>query len=828
MELELTKEISEIIACAHDEAMRTGSYYIENDHIILGIIRHKSNNGYELLNELQVSIPFIKANIDDKYKGKDIIPFSDAEKVTFSEETRDAIKCMMMLSNELNISKPTSDLFILAIMKESRSVFSRLMKDLGFEYEKLIEHIKARHEDETNSDDNEFFEPDPDMQPEKAPETKSSESNLEKYGINLTLKAQNGELDIVVGRDSEIERLVEILGRRKKNNPILIGEPGVGKSAIVEALALRIAQYKVPSFLMNKQIYSLDMGSLVAGTKFRGQFEERVKAILKEIRDRNDVVLFIDEVHTLVGAGGASGSLDAANMLKPALARGEIQCIGATTLDEYRQVIEKDAALERRFQKILVKAASVKETIEILRKISPYYEAHHHVKYSEEALQQAAILSDRYITGRALPDKAIDVMDEAGSRIGAIYSTISEDIIFHEQESKEYRRFKQQCAVDGDFEKAGHFRFLEKQALEELDKAKALQQKRQASRLKEVGPEDIAEVISISTGIPLNKIAGSESSRLMNMDKVLSKSVIGQDEAVEKITKAIRRSRAGLSNPDKPIGTFLFLGPTGVGKTHLAQVLSEYLFARKDSLIRIDMSEYMEKYAVSRLIGAPPGYVGYDQGGQLSEKVRRNPYSVVLLDEIEKAHPEVYNLLLQIMDEGRLTDSLGRSIDFRNTLIIMTSNIGSKELKSFSRPIGYPDSDKSTDEGNGTHSSRIIEKALNKTFTPEFLNRIDEIVYFRSLGKAEIEKICRLELNKLSARLKAKGYDIQFAPSAVSFLAMNGLDPEFGARPVKRAITRYVEDMLSELFISGKVSPENKISIVRKKSDNALDIKVRE
>lgn len=639
---------------------------------------------------------------------------------------------------------------------------------------------------------------------------------LDKYGRDMTKAAEDGQLDPVVGREIEIQRLAQILSRRKKNNPILIGEPGVGKSAIVEGLALRIVQRKVSRVLFDKRVVSLDMASIVAGTKYRGQFEERIKAILNELAKNKDVILFIDEIHTIVGAGNAAGSMDAANMLKPALARGEIQCIGATTLDEYRKNIEKDGALERRFQKVMVEPTSEEETLQILNNIKDRYEDHHNVTYTPEALKACINLTERYMTDRNFPDKAIDALDEAGSRVHITNISVPKEIENLEEEIDATSRLKLQAAQSQDFEKAAGFRDREQQLKKNLEDAKSRWEKQLESERVTVDDEKVAEVVAMMTGVPVQRIAQAEGKRLRELGSKLKSDIIGQDEAIDKIVKAIQRNRVGLKDPNKPIGTFMFLGPTGVGKTHLAKKLAEYLFDSADTLIRIDMSEYMEKFTVSRLVGAPPGYVGYEEGGQLTEKVRRRPYSVVLLDEIEKAHPDVFNLLLQVMDEGRLTDSLGRRIDFKNTIIIMTSNIGTRQLKDFGSGVGF--NTPAADDKSFAHG--VLQKALQKAFSPEFLNRVDDIVMFDQLDKEAIFKIIDIELAGFYKRIGALGYQLHISDDAKNFIAEKGYDRQFGARPLKRAIQKYLEDELAELIISGDL-PDNAIITVEYDNDSS-------
>jgi len=659
-----------------------------------------------------------------------------------------------------------------------------------------------------------------------APQTKGNSDTpvLDNFGVDLTKAAEENRLDPIVGREKEIERLAQILSRRKKNNPILIGEPGVGKSAIAEGLALRIIQRKVSRVLFGKRVVTLDLASIVAGTKYRGQFEERMKAILNELAKTNSVILFIDEIHTIVGAGGATGSLDAANMLKPALARGEIQCIGATTLDEYRQHIEKDGALERRFQKVMVEPTTVDETVEILNNIKERYEEHHNVYYTPEAIQACVKLTNRYITDRHLPDKAIDALDESGSRVHISNIIVPERILDLEKQIEEAKKEKIKAVKNQNFEKAASFRDREKEFLDRLEDEKLRWEKELAKNRITVDAEKVAEVVAMMTGVPVQRIAQAEGQRLLNMGQMLKGSVIGQEEAIEKIVKAIQRNRAGLKDPNKPIGTFVFLGPTGVGKTQLAKVLARYLFDSTDNLIRIDMSEYMEKFSVSRLVGAPPGYIGYEEGGQLTEKVRRKPYSVVLLDEIEKAHPDVFHIMLQVLDEGQLTDSLGRRVDFKNTIIIMTSNIGTRQLKDFGSGVGFNTSSKQAQSNE--YAKSVIQNALKKAFAPEFLNRIDDVVMFNSLTKADIYKIIDIELKGLFDRVNSLGYKIKISPTAKDFIIEKGYDVNFGARPLKRAIQKYVEDPMAEVIIKASVVEGDMIAVSYNKKKDHLTIKV--
>ncbi len=688
------------------------------------------------------------------------------------------------------------------------------MVKMTMELEHYAENSGSRddNDDEEEDDDEEESYRAPKSNPRKSSSSsKSTTPMLDSFGIDLTQAVIDGKVDTIVGRETEIERIAQILSRRKKNNPVLIGEPGVGKSAIVEGLATKIVQKRVPHLLLDKRVVILDMATIVAGTKYRGQFEERMKAILDELIAAPDVILFIDEIHTIVGAGGVPGSLDAANILKPALARGEIQCIGATTLDEYRKSIEKDGALERRFQKIIVEPPTAEETIDILKKIKDKYEDHHKVSYTDKALEACVKLTTRYISDRALPDKAIDALDEAGSRKHISSASIPNRIIKLEEELQKIKDEKIKAVTQQQFEKAAAMRDQERGIERNIELAKANWLKELNEVREVVNDDDIAEVIAMMTGVPVKRIAQSEGNRLLNMDEDIKGSVIGQDEAVKKIVQAIQRNRAGLKDPNKPIGTFIFLGPTGVGKTQLAKVLARYLFDSEDALIRIDMSEYMDKFSVSRLVGAPPGYVGYEEGGQLTEKVRRKPYSIVLLDEIEKAHPDVFHILLQVLDEGRLTDSLGRRIDFRNTILIMTSNIGTRQLNEYGRGVGFESSAKKA--SYDASAKTIIENALKKTFAPEFLNRIDDVIMFNALTKEDIFKIIDIELKGLYKRVKELGYNLKLTPAAKNYVAEKGFDPKFGARPLKRALQKYVEDAMAETIIKAEIQKGDSITV---------------
>lgn len=843
MQLQLSNELNDILSYAREEAMRLGNYIISTDHLILGMIRHNENITIEALASLGANMAQLKAHLEEAVMAKEPVPVEKENMVTLSKGSENALKVMFLETRSLKVMKPDSSHLLLAILRAQDGHASRWLEQLGITYSKVKELIsngentekpgagenqepqsaQDSHMQGGNDSDGEILERgsgasrgdgNNGARQTNTVTQKMSQNGktpvLDSFGYDLTKAAMEDKLDPVVGREKEIERLAQILGRRKKNNPVLIGEPGVGKSAIAEGLAIRIAKKEVSRVLIGKRVISLDIGSIVAGTKYRGQFEERMKAILNELGKNPNIILFIDEMHTLVGAGGAAGSLDAANMLKPALARGEIQCIGATTLDEFRQFIEKDGALERRFQKVIVEATNYDQTLDILEKIKERYQKHHNVVYSDEAIKACISLSQRYITDRCLPDKAIDIMDEAGSRVHLKNIKVSKKIQTLEKALEIIVAEKQEAVAESDFERAAMYRDIEKRKRAELDTEREKWQKKQNATPARVTAEDVAAVLSMATNIPVSKIAQSEGNKLASMSATLRERIIGQDGAVDTVTRAIQRNRAGLKDPNKPIGTFLFLGPTGVGKTQLAKVLAQYMFDSPDSIIRIDMSEYMEKHAVSRLIGAPPGYVGYNEGGQLSERVRRKPYSVVLLDEIEKAHPDIFNLLLQVLDEGRLTDSNGRHIDFRNTVLILTSNIGTKELKEFGKGLGFSNVSKRDTVAN---SRMIIEKAIKKAFTPEFLNRLDEQILFNPLTREDIEKIIDIELKELYERVSQAGFTLKLSKKMKKFVADAGFDPQYGARPLKRAIQRYIEDPLAEKIISGEVKPGETIKL---------------
>ncbi|HNQ37477.1 MAG: ATP-dependent Clp protease ATP-binding subunit [Prolixibacteraceae bacterium] len=832
MESQFSPRIKDIIAYSREEAIRLGNDYIGPEHLFLGILRDGEGMATEILQNLGVDLGDIKKQIETKIRSNRKIDL-DAQ-VAMSKPAEKALKVISLEARSFKSQLANSGHLLLALLKDIDNLVSNLLGDAGVNYYLVRAQIqdykqpKAKSEYPENEDDD---SEDPFGKKQGASGGQKKPSNpktdtpvLDNFGIDITRLAEENSLDPIVGREKEIERLAQILSRRKKNNPILIGEPGVGKSAIAEGLALRIVQKKVSRLLFDKRVISLDIASIVAGTKYRGQFEERMKAILNELSKVTNVILFIDEIHTIVGAGGATGSLDAANMLKPALARGEIQCIGATTLDEYRQHIEKDGALERRFQKIMVDPTSVEETIEILNNIKSRYEDHHNVLYTPDAIEACVKLTARYITDRYLPDKAIDALDEAGSRVHISNINVPEKIVKLEQKIETTREEKIAAVKSQNFELAANFRDKEKNLLMLLDQEKEAWEKELINHREIVDEQKVAEVVALMSGVPVQRIAQAEGRRLAVMDADLRGKVIGQDEAIAKVVKAIQRNRAGLKDPNRPIGSFIFLGPTGVGKTQLAKVLATYLFDSIDALVRIDMSEYIEKFSVSRLVGAPPGYVGYEEGGQLTEKVRRKPYSVVLLDEIEKAHPDVFHLLLQMLDEGRLTDSLGRVVDFRNTIIIMTSNIGSRDLKDFGRGVGFNTGKSSADENE--NAKYIIQKALKKAFAPEFLNRIDDVIMFNALDKGHIHQIIDLEIGDLYKRVESLNYKLVLSEEAKDFIADKGYDPQFGARPLKRAIQKYLEDELAEIIIKSTVHAGDAISVELDSANDKLQFRV--
>ena len=765
MEISISDELNSIINYSREEAMRTGSYGIAPDHLFLGILRHRENSATDALIGVGADVEELKQFIDSRIFTNEHIPYSDIDKVSFSRGTQNVLSFTILEATKLHSRQASSQHLLLALMRANGSYGCSYLNDMGIDYGMVFRYMDRNsmldrgEEEEIN--ENAEDEDAPQIRIRQVSEAEEAKpSPLEEFGYDITQAAREGKLDPLVGREDEIQRVIQILGRRRKNNPMLVGDPGVGKSAIVEGIAIKIVNGDIPPVLADKRLISLDLGSIVAGTKYRGDFEKRLKNIINEAASSPDVILFIDEFHTIVGAGGASGSLDAANMLKPALARGEIQCIGATTMDEFKKSVEKDGALDRRFQKIVVERTDISHSISILARLKTNYEKHHNVIYTDEAIEACVKMSERYITDRCLPDKAIDAMDEAGSKV----------------------RLKN------------------------------------PKKTGKVTAEDVADIISKMTGIPSGRVAENESSRLLKMRDVLRKRIIGQDEAIDKVVRAIQRNRAGIKDPGKPIGTFLFFGPTGVGKTQLAKSLAEYLFDSEDKMIRLDMSEYMEKFNVSRLIGAPPGYVGFEEGGQLSERVRRKPYCVVLLDEIEKAHPDVFNLLLQIMDEGRLTDSTGRTVSFRNTILIMTSNVGSRELEEYGSGVGFSTSSRNV-EGN---RKSVVEKAVRKAFPPEFINRVDEQVFFSHLDRDDLEKIIDIEMKGLKARVKEAGFELTVTAQAKRIVAEAGYDPYYGARPLKRAIQRLIEDPVSEQIITERMfSGKRKEGKIRVSSDKA-------
>jgi ATP-dependent Clp protease ATP-binding subunit ClpC len=838
MDTKFSKRMKDVMSYSREEAVRLGNNYIGLEHFMLGILRDGEGLAVKILRLLGVDLKKLKTEIETDIKTAYSTPM-DMENIPVVKQAEKALKITYLEAKVLHSDEIGTEHLLLAILKDENNLVTYKLALEGVDYQSIKEELEEILKQEKNKNYPESY---PDVRsetgselsgseklpfgegPKKTGETKSKTPVLDNFGIDLTKAAEEGRLDPIVGRDKELERIAQVLSRRKKNNPILIGEPGVGKSAIAEGLALRIVQRKVSRALFNKRIVTLDLASLVAGTKYRGQFEERMKAVLNELTKNPDIILFIDEIHTIVGAGNASGSLDASNMFKPALARGELQCIGATTLDEYRQYIEKDGALERRFQKVLVDPTSPEETLHILENIKEKYEDHHLVKYTDEALKACVNLTNRYISDRYLPDKAIDALDEAGARVHISNIHVPAEIINLEKAIEEIRQKKVQSINQQKFEEAAQFRDIERRYSEELVKAKKRWEEDARLHREIVDEEKVAEVVAMMTGIPVTNIAQSESQRLINMEPELQKEVIGQSDAIKKVVKAIRRNRAGLKDPNKPIGSFIFLGPTGVGKTYLAKMLAKYMFDSEDALIRIDMSEYMEKFAVSRLVGAPPGYVGYEEGGQLTEKVRRKPYSIVLLDEIEKAHPDVFHLLLQVLDDGVLTDSLGRKVDFKNTIIIMTSNIGSRQLKDFGQGVGFTTTAKK--QSRASHAHGVIENALKRSFAPEFLNRIDDVVIFESLDKEDIYKIIDIELSKLYGRIQDMGYKIKVTPRAKDFIIEKGWDEQFGARPLKRAIQKYVEDPLAEEIIKSTLKEGDIITVDHNAKKDEIKVKI--
>lgn len=822
-----SEQLHNVFQYSVQEAERLGNNYLGPEHLLLGILRNGKGKAIDILNYSQINVSKIKQTIENQIR-TDKEP--DGEKIPVLKSTERIKKMMELEAKSLSAETADTEHLLLAILKEKDNLAGEILNEENLTYEIAKSYIEHSTDFQLNSsfqDDDDEEETFHSQQKNISGSSKQSDTPaLDTFGTDITKAAMENRLDPVVGRETEIERLAQILSRRKKNNPVLIGDPGVGKSAIVEGLALRIVQHRVSRILFDKRIVALDMASIVAGTKYRGQFEERIKAILNELAKNPNIILFIDEIHTIVGAGGTPGSLDAANMLKPALARGEIQCIGATTLDEYRQSIEKDGALERRFQKIIVEPTTYDETLQILKNIQDRYEYHHNVRYTPEAIEACVRLTDRYITDRCFPDKAIDALDEAGSRVHIGSISVPAEIEELEKRIEELKKQKMKVLSEQKYELAGPLRDQEKQYQYQLEDALKRWERESQQHPEIVDEEKVAEVVAMMTGIPVQRIAQAEGLRLRQMQEVLKSKIIGQDEAVEKIAKAIQRNRLGLKDPNKPIGSFIFIGPTGVGKTYLAKMLAEFMFDSPDALIRVDMSEYMEKFSVSRLIGAPPGYVGYEEGGQLTEKVRRKPYSIVLLDEIEKAHPDVFNLLLQVMDEGRLTDSLGRRIDFKNTILIMTSNVGTRQLKDFGKGVGFNTSE--SPEMDAEYSQGVIQKALSRTFAPEFLNRIDEVVMFNPLNKESIKLIIDLELKDVYNRVKEMGYQLELTPAAKDFIAERGYDAQFGVRPLKRAIQKYIEGQLADIVLSGEIHPGNTILMDIDTENNTIKPKIIE
>lgn len=827
MENKFSEGLTKVFKHSKSEAKRLHSEFLSTEHFLLGIIQ-TDNSAKEILENLQADLTQIRRKIENMNVNTN--PFSEEkENISFTKLADYAVKRADLECRQYRASEINTVHLLLGILYKMEDPTTNILSayeidydSVAKEYQSMLKNSGQLPKSSAYDDDEEREEYGQMKKPTGNLGTgKSKTPTLDNFGRDLTALASEGKLDPVIGREKEIERVSQILSRRKKNNPLLIGEPGVGKSAIAEGLALRIMQKKVSRVLFNKRVITLDLASLVAGTKYRGQFEERMKAIMTELEKNRDVILFIDELHTIVGAGSSTGSLDASNMFKPALARGEIQCIGATTLDEYRQYIEKDGALERRFQKVMVEPTSVEETILILNQIKDKYEDHHNVTYTDEAIAACVNLTSRYITDRFLPDKAIDAMDEAGSRVYIKNMKVPTDIIEHEKQIEEIKELKQKAVKAQDYLEARKLKDEEERLQLELAVAQDKWDKEVKEKKEVVTEENVAEVVSMMSGVPVTKVGKNEMDKLANMDNLLNGKVIGQEDAVKKVVKAIQRNRAGLKDPNRPIGTFIFLGTTGVGKTELAKVMARELFDSDDALIRIDMSEYMEKFAVSRLVGAPPGYVGYEEGGQLTEAVRRKPYAVVLLDEIEKAHPDVFNILLQILDEGHVTDSLGRKVDFRNTIIILTSNIGTRDLKDFGDGVGFGTSAKKT--SSDARARATIENALKKAFAPEFLNRIDDIIIFNSLEKEDIKKIIDLELNKLYKRLEKLNYKVELTDEARDFIAEKGWDKDFGARPLKRAIQKYIEDLLAEMLVNKQFSEGETVVLKLNEAKDALE-----
>ena len=847
MDDNFSPRVKDVITYSKEEALRLGHDFIGTEHLMLGILRDGNGKAISILNNLAVDLDHLRKKVEIlSPPNPNMVGSNEKKNLHLTRQAERALKTTFLEAKVFQSTSISTAHLLLCILRNENDPTTKLLNKLKIDYDtakeqylslepqddNYMENLPKNESYNEDSSGEESFKESNFSNAASKTNKKSKTPVLDNFGRDLTEMAEEGKLDPVVGREKEIERVSQILSRRKKNNPLLIGEPGVGKSAIAEGLALRIIQKKVSRILFNKRVVTLDLASLVAGTKYRGQFEERMKAVMNELEKNDDIILFIDEIHTIVGAGGATGSLDASNMFKPALARGEIQCIGATTLDEYRQYIEKDGALERRFQKIIVEPTSVEETITILNNVKNKYEDHHNVTYTPEAVEACVKLTNRYMSERFLPDKAIDAMDEAGSRVHITNIDVPKQILDLERQLEEVREQKSAVVKRQKYEEAAKLRDDEKRIEKELAVAQEQWEEDAKSNRILVTEDNVADVVSMMTGIPVNRVAQTESNKLANLPELIEGKVIGQKDAVMKIARSIQRNRAGLKDPNKPIGSFIFLGQTGVGKTQLAKVLAKELFDSEDALVRIDMSEYMEKFAISRLVGAPPGYVGYEEGGQLTEKVRRKPYCVVLLDEIEKAHPDVFNMLLQVLDDGYLTDSLGRKIDFKNTIIIMTSNVGARQLKDFGQGVGFGTAAKvaQTDE----NSKSIIENALKKTFAPEFLNRIDDVIVFNALEKHDIDLIIEIELKKLIARVAELGYQLALSAEAKSFIAEKGFDKQFGARPLKRAIQKYVEDALAEEIITSKIgqgdeiymdldTEKQELTVAVKKLDNPIE-----
>ena len=842
MDDNFSPRVKDVIAYSKEEALRLGHDFIGTEHLMLGLLRDGNGKAIDILSALEIDLNHLRRKVEILSPANPNITISSNEKknLHLTRQAERALKTTFLEAKLFQSTSINTAHLLLCILRNENDPTTKLLNKLKVDYDNVKDQFKymiANDDDYIESPKAESFSDDDDTPADEGAKenpfgtsskkgTKKSKTPvLDNFGRDLTVMAEEGKLDPVVGREKEIQRVSQILSRRKKNNPLLIGEPGVGKSAIAEGLANRIVKRKVSRILFNKRVVTLDLASLVAGTKYRGQFEERMKAVMNELEKNEDIILFIDEIHTIVGAGGATGSLDASNMFKPALARGEIQCVGATTLDEYRQYIEKDGALERRFQKVIVEPTTVVETIEILNNIKEKYEDHHNVEYTPEAIEACVKLTNRYMSERFLPDKAIDALDEAGSRVHITNIDVPQQIIELEKQLEDVKITKNSVVKKQKYEEAAKLRDDEKRIEKSLAEAQTKWEEDSKQHREIVTEEAVADVVSMMTGIPVNRIAQTESNKLAKLPELIKGKVIGQDEAVAKVVKAIQRNRAGLKDPNKPIGSFIFLGQTGVGKTQLAKVLARELFDSEDTLVRIDMSEYMEKFAISRLVGAPPGYVGYEEGGQLTEKIRRKPYAVVLLDEIEKAHPDVFNMLLQVLDDGYLTDSLGRKIDFSNTIIIMTSNIGARKLKDFGTGVGFGTSAQKSQATD--HAKGIIENALKKAFAPEFLNRIDDVVVFNTLEKEDIDKIIDIELEKLLLRIKELGYTLKLSKKARNFIVDKGFDKQYGARPLKRAIQKYIEDALAEEIITSKIHEGDIISMDLEKDATELTVKIK-